>query len=312
MIRHDSATSHLVLEDLGSEYVVFWDLIRPGPSSALSALPSIAGQMSWFGDLGQAVGRFFALLHSPGTVEAVRRSKATGDAAAVLEHSITRDVVRRHAVDGIPKLLTENGGASEAEADSLYRRVLDDFTRDSLGPIETCFSLGDSHPGCLLISPGHVQDGTVRPAVIDWEFATITGRGPNGDMAQLLSYYHLFLLSNSPEGNEYRVVREFVSRLCRAYAQQSSVSFGEAVPGPDDPRWGLFRSALVLHGREMVNQAVEWKLGDGTPTRDLVRAGLWYLERAGDSVADMLEGQNLALLKDENGGVMLSLFNLSL
>lgn len=311
VLRHDPKTSHLVLEDLGSEYVVFWDLFKPELRLAVFG-GGLADQVSWFGDLGRAVGHFFAVLHSTETVAAVQRTIAPGEDASFLEHRITAAIVRQHAVDVIPARLTQHGGITETEADTLYQRVLSDFTRDPLGPVETCFALGDSHPGCLLISPTHILEGTAYPAVIDWEFATIAGRGANGDMAQLLSYFHLFLLSHAPETGEHRVVRELVTWLCREYAERSRLSFRRTMPGPDDPRWRVFRSALILHGREMVNQSVEWELGDKRPTQDLVRAGAWYLERAGGSVAEMLEEHNLALLRAEDEGIMLALFNLSL
>lgn len=71
----------------------------------------------------------------------------------------------------------------------------------------------------------------------------------------------------------------------------------------------LLRSALILHGWEMINQAVEreWST-EGLSVSEMVQAGAWYLERAGEDVEDMLEEGNWEELTREDHGNILRLF----
>ena len=59
----------------------------------------------------------------------------------------------------------------------------------------------------------------------------------------------------------------------------------------------------------MINQAVEreWST-EGLSVSEMVQAGAWYLERAGEDVEYMLEEANLEELTREDYGVMLRLF----
>jgi hypothetical protein len=76
----------------------------------------------------------------------------------------------------------------------------------------------------------------------------------------------------------------------------------------------VFRSALILHGREMINNAVqrEWPSSAqkecSVLIQEMVRKGAWYIERAGDNVKEMLDTMNVEQLFQEGGGIMLRLF----
>ncbi|KAK0733820.1 hypothetical protein B0T26DRAFT_685837 [Lasiosphaeria miniovina] len=77
----------------------------------------------------------------------------------------------------------------------------------------------------------------------------------------------------------------------------------------------IFRSALILFGRETVNQAVDlqWDISNGPSeslVAEMVAAGAWYLERAGDSVEEMLQDENWDKLMHEDMGFMLQLFGI--
>jgi hypothetical protein len=183
--------------------------------------------------------------------------------------------------------------------------------------------MGDFHPGSVLVSGyGETEKFELVVGVIDWEFATIRdGRGVNGDMAQFLASMHVLLLS-LPRKGENGFVREavevFVKQLCKAYAIRSDLTKRVAVLAGDpgsaktDPAMGIFRSALILFGRETINQAIErtWENGSDVSIQDMVKAGAWYLERAGDSVDEMVEGRNWEELMKEESKIMLYLFGL--
>jgi hypothetical protein len=134
-----------------------------------------------------------------------------------------------------------------------------------------------------------------RPlAIIDWEFATAKGgRGVNGDMAQFLASLHLLLLSlRKPNSRDsvspaYEAVATFQRWICDAYTYLKLFHISRS---PGNPIMWLLRSALILHGREMINQAVEreWST-EGLSVSEMVQVGAWYLERAGE---DMLEEGN--------------------
>ena len=87
---------------------------------------------------------------------------------------------------------------------------------------------------------------------------------------------------------------------------------GSSKPNSD---FHIFRSALILHGREMINQAIERDWCCSTPEESfalvhgMVESGAWYLERAGDDVEGMLENSNWEEMLKEDHRIMLSLFN---
>ena len=71
---------------------------------------------------------------------------------------------------------------------------------------------------------------------------------------------------------------------------------------PNDPKWAIVRSALIVHGRELLNQAVGcdeiWEAP--LSKAKLFKKGVWYLERASEGPLEMINGDNWALLRDEN------------
>ena len=78
----------------------------------------------------------------------------------------------------------------------------------------------------------------------------------------------------------------------------------------------IFRSALILHGREMINKAIE-REWPGSPqkestilVKEMVQKGAWYIERARDDVRGMLEAANWDELLVEDDRIMLSLFGI--
>jgi len=67
---------------------------------------------------------------------------------------------------------------------------------------------------------------------------------------------------------------------------------------PGNPDHVVAAVGSDLHGREMINQAVERKRG--LSVSEMVQAGAWYSERAGENVEGMLEEENwIELIKED-------------
>lgn len=83
--------------------------------------------------------------------------------------------------------------------------------------------------------------------------------------------------------------------------------------GNDDEGLRIFRSAMILHGRETINGAVERECGDGQEDLvvKMVKRGVWYLGRAGEDLEGVLEEGNVEEVFREDGGIMLSLFEIA-
>jgi hypothetical protein len=88
-------------------------------------------------------------------------------------------------------------------------------------------------------------------------------------------------------------------------------------PVEANSKLSIFRSALILLGREMINQAVErdWTSLHRNKTDELVRGmvkrGAWYIRRAGDDLDGMLEAANWKKILEDDDQAMLTLFGIS-
>jgi hypothetical protein len=293
VLHHSSEASVLVIEDLGP-LITLWDLL--GPKSLHNIDVSDEEAETIGRNIGDRLGAFFAALHT---------SRIAGGASQVAEQSLNYLVV----LDATVKPVLERLKVHE-DAAQLYSRVLKDYTRDPL-PEEKCVTLGDCHPGAVLL-PGWAElvghsDHHPTLAAIDWEFSTTCGRGVNGDMAQFLASTHchwLYLRALGKAGDSglpvvpaLRATEGLMHGICTRYAHVSRL---DTKLHPAATRQ-LLRSAFILHGREMINQSTwrDWELGSSAITKDeldvdMVSVGADYLRLAGDSVEDML-GQSTRL-----------------
>jgi hypothetical protein len=265
--------------------------------------------------LGSRIGEFFAELHSPST----RRLVSTATVGN-LENPVTKDLILQAAVMTIQDYLTQ---FKIPNAQMLFHRVLADYQRVNM-PEERCFVLGDFTPGAVLLAAS--GDGTQSMGIIDWEFS-IEGRGPNGDMSQFLAVIHLLLMAAPPGSQRHSALNSFIQGVCSAYNKHSSrrleqqdlFLLSKSDAAQTEPRTGsqnlqILRSALILHGREIINNAVEQEWQDSPHkersvlVQEMVQRGAWYLERAGDSVEEMLDPANVEELIKGDGRVMLGLF----
>jgi len=313
VIKNDPSAFVLAMEDLGP-LITLWELFSPSHINS-SSLESSALTKCCV-DIGHRVGSFFADVHSSVAFEAILQRASEDPNLSILHHSVTEDVVFGAAVKPIQERLQNQGGLDPAEAESLYQRVRSDYERGPF-PQENCLSIGDCHPGSILVSPNTLCGDEMRVGAIDWEFATIDGRGANGDMAQFLASFHVLLLSLPRDTLAYKAAMSFAGEVAETYAAQSGLVERMAAAKErgglgDDSVLGLFRSALILHGREIINQAVEreWSNGSHVSVDEMVQAGIWYLQRAGSSVEGLVASKNWNELMREETGMMLGLFGL--
>jgi hypothetical protein len=239
-----------------------------------------------------------------------------------LENPLIKDLVLQAAVMPVKDYLER---CEIPFAQGLYDRVVSDYQRTNV-PAENCFALGDFTPSAVLIA----TSGQQPLGIIDWEFSGV-GRGPNGDMAQLLACLHLLLMAASPNYQQYSAVESLIQGICSSYRRHSSQWFEQlhlrkaTAPNADEPEphtsseaehLQIFRSALILHGREMVNNAIDrqWPSSSQKESsalvQKMVRKGVWYMERAGDDLKGMLDAANLEELLMEDGRIMLGLFGI--
>ncbi|PMD30381.1 hypothetical protein L207DRAFT_641646 [Hyaloscypha variabilis F] len=311
LLYHGAEKHVLVLEDLGSLVTLYqYFAAIPDEKAGFSEAGLDANQI-----LGSRIGEFFAELHSP-TTRDIMRTATSGK----LENPVTKDLILQAAVMPIQEHLTQ---FEIPNAQILFRRVLEDYQRVNI-PEERCFVLGDFTPGAVLLAAS--GGGTQSMGVIDWEFSS-EGRGPNGDMAQFLAVMHLLLMAAPPGSQRHNALDSFIQGVCSAYQthssrrleQQDLLILSKSDTAQTEHRTKsqnlqVLRSALILHGREMINNAVEQEWQDSPHKersvliREMVQKGTWYLEMAGNSVDEMLGPANLKELIQGDGGVILSLF----
>lgn len=311
MLYHNAEEYVLVLKDLGPLLTLY---------QYFAAIPSLEVGISEDAHdinrtLGSRIGEFFASLHSPNTWQLVSRA-----ISGSFENPVTKDLILEAAVMTIQNYLVQ---FKVPNAQMLFHRVLADYQRANL-PEERCFTLGDFTPGAVLLAAS--GDGTQSMGVIDWEFSG-DGRGPNGDMSQFLAVMHLLLIAAPPGSQRYSALDAFIQGVCSAYnshslvrpEQQDLLALGQSVAAQTEPRDGfqnlkILRSALILHGREMINNAVEqeWQNSPhkerSALVQEMVQKGAWYLERAGESVEEMLDPENVKELIKGDGRIMMGLF----
>lgn len=310
LLYHHTEEHILVIEDLGPLVTLSEYISAIGNVKAASLLP-------WrepYRTLGARIGDFFGHLHSSES-----RAKVKTANSGTFENSLVKDLILQEAVIPIQKHLTR---FNIPNASILFRRVLEDYQRANL-PSEQRFVLGDFTPGAILL-PTERGDGWQTLGVIDWEFSGL-GRGPNGDMAQFLAHLHLLLMAAFGEDQRYHALESFISCICATYRMQSLTWLGDLSLRSPHPAAAtsaleslqIFRSALILHGREMINNAAEQNCsGSGHNEgphliQEMVQKGAWYLERAGSDVEEMLDGANVNELFKEDHRIMLNLFGIT-
>jgi hypothetical protein len=287
--KRDEA-SILLMEDLG-EVVNLRKRIEVWAESGTS--PNVNRLVS---RVGKILGHSLATMHSRETALAI---DSRPDIAEVLSQSLTDDVVWYLAMENLPKFL-EN----IPKGDVYYQRLVDDIKNPQY-TYPKCLMHGDFNFGNIMLPLSSDSEQELRPAIIDWEFATRNGRGVNGDISEFLSLLHCRLISarrhKSPLGD---LLRQLCNSFCSGYRQRATI---ECKMERDDLGSQLYRSALLLSGRDMINYAHDACTEDET-FDEMIKIGLWYLERGCDSMDDFLQESNRIELLKEDEGLISSLF----
>ncbi|KAM5432822.1 hypothetical protein McanMca71_003785 [Microsporum canis] len=282
LVYHDEELHILVLEDLGTLPPLSDLLSISWLSSHLPAWPSLPGNYILEDhhlclSIGKTFGQFFADLHAEGTLNLIK-PHGTDPKLTRFDNSSMKEVVRRAAVSTMKPYL---GQFNCADAEKLGQVVEEDFDREAVWDGEQCFNVGDLWPGGILIESSPAAAKFPKLGVIDFEFSG-PGRGVNGDMAQLLAHLHLYYIAWGYCGEQFTTIQDgilaLIEGLCSSYSRHSR-SAGAAwqlytahPPGSGDRKMQLessspppasshagrvFRSSLLLHGREIINNTVE-------------------------------------------------------
>ncbi|KAK9247939.1 kinase-like domain-containing protein [Lipomyces tetrasporus] len=332
LLQHDAENHILILEDLGnlptlSEYLTPLSKRRQSQSDI-----AILHQIGW------RLGQFLADLHSKSALDTLGTKTLKG-----FENPSMVKVVRESAVSPIVKYLEK---FDIQDAEQLVQVVTEDFDRDLLDE-EKCFTVGDLWTGAILISEADFNGDVIttneqvqsdvdgnepKLGVIDWEFSG-AGAGVNGDMAQLFAHLHLHLLAAEQGSQLHDITAGLIESIADSYNQRSrlkraiwtltdtgqreSLSISIA-PEESSPAARIMRSAFVLHGRELVNNAIErdWTAFSGTSgkreanlmVRSMVLTGVWYLRAAKKSVVEFVSAENWKhMCSAKEGSIMMRL-----
>ncbi|KIW32440.1 uncharacterized protein PV07_03987 [Cladophialophora immunda] len=294
LLLHDPTDHVLVLSDLGplpDLSKVFIELggftpdaagaataWQPPPSSPCLGHTLDAHEIARYRRIGEKLGTFFACLHRPSSVHSVlgalhtqgdgqqQRPRDTFPSLPEMKTAIHDHVIkpiRAHLLK-FPSLL------NEAEAETLFAAVEADFLRPT--PLEEqCVVLGDCWTGAVLVDLGvatgepnvdtDVDDVDVGVGIIDWEFASISGRGVNGDVSQFLAHLELLRVAahTHPPGyarGHLSAVNAIIEGFISQYKPAQTRRFVRDGDSDDDDR--VLRSAYLLHGAELINCAF-WK-----------------------------------------------------
>ncbi|KAI1779366.1 hypothetical protein F4818DRAFT_248100 [Hypoxylon cercidicola] len=310
LLRLDLESDIIVTEDV-TPLVTLWDILTPSSfeNLGLSSNDIFEGIGA---DLGRQLGTFFAELHSDHTRGLIEEWEE--QTVRDLKQDITYALVLEARVMPVLERLKTYGGVDEEMASQLFTRVL----RGHISLSVPCFSHGYCHPGAILLpdwtrllsdadaSYSAGVDSLIPMTVVDWDFAQLEGRGIDGDMAQLLASLHCQIIylealdanrASAQDQMALLVAREAITNMCIAYSKNSRVvQFdGSQIIGYSTRR--LLRSALILHGREMINQAVEreWDIPaesyiDKTDLiSEMVRIGIEHLQIAGEDIAKLAD-----------------------
>ncbi|KAE8396916.1 kinase-like domain-containing protein [Aspergillus pseudonomiae] len=282
--------SILLLEDLG-KVVNLFERIEIWAQSDTS--PKVKNMVLRIGNI---LGSSLATMHSRETAVAI---ESRPDVADVLSQSLTADVVWYLAMDLLPEYL-----ANVPKGEMYYQRLVEDIKNPQY-TYPGCFVHGDFNFGNILLPLTPDLDHDLQPVIIDWEFATSNGRGVNGDVSEFLSILHCRLISarrQQPALGD--LLRQLCNSFCSAYCQRAGL---ECKMEKGDLNSQIYRSALLLNGRDMINYAHDSCTEDKT-FDEMIKIGLWYLERAGDNMNDFLGELNRAELLKEDECLINSLF----
>lgn len=304
ILYHDEESHVLILSDLGdlltlSEYISSQTLLSE------DMVPS-------YQNVGVRLGSFFAALHSNHSLQVVGSQRLEE-----LRNPDIKNVIYNEVVVPLEACLKR---FDVLDASSLYRRVESDFQHDDRIE-EQSLVVGDLWPGGILLGKADAPGDLL--GVVDWEFASLE-KGLDGDMAQLFAHLHLHLLASTEGSVAQTALKTLIVSISSTYRRQCRI-LGLAWTLPTSPgfldsplsapvvssaRARVLRSAFILHGREMISNALwqKWPCkccegsqnGNCTLLTEMVNKGAWYLRRAGENEAEFVGEENWREIRAEN------------
>ncbi|TQW00318.1 Protein kinase-like protein [Cordyceps javanica] len=247
--------------------------------------------------IGSILGHSLATLHSQETARAV---KAHAELSKVVSQNLTADAVWYLVMEPLPNYLR---GSPKGE--EYFQRLVEDIQRPKFD-YPQCLMHGDFNFGNVVIqNPDADDDDDHRPVAIDWEFATSQGRGVNGDNSEFISLLHCILIGARKREPSYaELIRVLCRSFCSAYRDKAALP---CTMTRDDLNTQLYRSAMLVTGRDMINFAND-NCDDDAAFDEMVDVGLWYLEHAGHDMDEFVEWNNQQELTREDEGLVRSMF----
>ena len=213
---------------------------------------------TYYTSIGTKLGRLFALLHSPHTLECMQSAPGLG--LGSFQNPSMRDSVLQYSIkplkdrlDLFPEIIPS------AEVDEIYQIIEDDFMCPLIDD-ERSFILGDCWTAAVLVDPdSSILNPTI--GVVDWEFAAI-GKGLHGDIPQLLAHFELLQIAAHHQGRQHyvAVIDRLVDALIEAYKLESrSEGAFWTLHDHESIRGRVLRSMPISQAAEMINCAF-WKV----------------------------------------------------
>lgn len=301
LLYYDHGHHVLVLEDLGrlpslsDVFSLFGGWVgETQPSSGISCAQLFAevhsnnemavNMVRRFTSFGAALGAFFSKLHNNKSAQDLLEQYSS-----IFENEELKKSIQQYAIKPVAGLLKQFPQflSNENEADILVNWALLEAQR-SIPKEEVSFILGDCWSGSVLLNAAstvnNVWESKEDIAVIDWEFSGF-GKGPHGDMAQLLAHLEMLRLSSAQVGvsGAFDMARQCLNAITNSliteYAAantfneqstnnaQPSSKHSVAIqymptahqrPSPSDVQAMMMRASFLAHGIERINCAF-WK-----------------------------------------------------
>ncbi|OAA82077.1 Aminoglycoside phosphotransferase [Akanthomyces lecanii RCEF 1005] len=286
----DEVASVMLIEDLGNVRNLRDTILAFAEKPSLNVDKLVA-------NIGCILGTTLATMHSAATARAIENSGVK----EALSQQLADDVVWFLAMELLPDYL-----AGAPRAKEYFQWLVDDVQRPRHA-YPPCLMHGDFNYGNILMPADALETGKSQPIVVDWEFATSQGRGVNGDISEFLSMIHCRIIGGRREQaapRSARLFRQLCASFCSAYREEAQLV---CTMKPDDLNTQLYRSALLLSGRDILTFAND-ACADYANFEELVQVGLWYFERAGACVEEFVKESNCVELEKEDEGFVRSLF----
>jgi hypothetical protein len=292
VLLHDTENHVLIMTDLGTGLLTLDEWLIPALSNSPAHDRTPPPDADACRDVGMRVGQFLAAIHS--------MDMSSIDSERFVNED-TRRLVKELVIDKMGEAF-ERFGYTGAQAQGWCATIADEFEAGVSGG-RGVFSMGDLWTGSILVN----ADGSMV-GLVDWEFAGEAR--PLQDIAQLCASH---FLSQTPEiicqrggliicvGSHIRSllmslpssstskppITAFTHALQTAYREHTRAANPPWFRDPTS-RDAAIKSAWILHGREMVNNAGERYLGicvalgaeEGEAeemVRCMVKCGIGYL-----------------------------------